>query len=563
MALPNAPIAARRPRLSVRGDRRLRISFGWLAAGILVAFLGGGFVVLLLSTDAALGLPAIIDDPYIRGVVLFTLEQSCLSTLLSVGLAVPLALALHRARFYGRGAVLRLFLLPQALPVLVGALAIVAIWGRNGVASNLLVALGLPRLDIYGLSGILVAHVFFNLPLAARLLLSALDRVPAESFKLAGQLSLTPLAVFRLLEVPAIRAGLPGAASLVFMLCVTSFTIVLILGGGPAATTLEVAIYQALRYDFDPGRAIALSALQIGLTALVLWLATRLGGDLSASFGHGGAARRYDPPNRLRQTIDMTVLAVGFVFIASPFVAVVWRGLSADLLGLMAEPAVRSAILTSLAVSLTAACLSVVVSTVIILAMTALVAGRTASAQTDRAGGAGRLTLETIASLVLVVPPIVVGAGWFLALRQVTDVFAAAPYVVVATNAAMAVPFVVRIVAPALAAEAAATGRLAEGLGLVGLTRLRFLDWPAMRPPLALAFAFALALSLGDLGAIALYGNRDFTTLPYLLMQRMGSYRSHEAAGLALILGALCLGLMMLAERGLSARSRNSLRRSQ
>ena len=559
--------------MSVQRDRRLRIAFGWLAATLLVAFLGGGFLVLLLSTNAALRLPAIVADPYLRGVVLFTLEQAGLSTLFSVGLAVPLALALHRTQFYGRDAVLRLFLLPQALPVLVGALAIVAIWGRNGVASNVLVALGLPRLDIYGLPGILVAHVFFNLPLATRLLLAALDRVPAESFKLAGQLSLTPLAIFRLLEAPAIRAGLPGAASLVFMLCVTSFTIVLILGGGPAATTLEVAIYQALRYDFDPGRAIALSGLQIGLTALVLWFATRLGGDLSASFGHGGTAKRYDPPSRLRQTVDIAVLALGLVFTAAPFVAVIWRGLSADLLGLISEPAVRRAIVTSLAVSLAAACLSVIAATAIILAMTTLGNNGPASAKQrqdkpennriSQAGGASRLTLETIASLVLVVPPIVVGAGWFLALRQVTDVFAAAPYVVVATNAAMAVPFVVRIVAPALAAEAAATARLADGLGLVGLTRLRFVDWPAMRPPLALAFAFALAISLGDLGAIALYGSRDFTTLPYLLMQRMGSYRSDDAAGLALILGVLCLGLMMLAERGLSARSRNSLRGSQ
>jgi thiamine transport system permease protein len=47
------------------------------------------------------------------------------------------------------------------------------------------------------------------------------------------------------------------------MLCATSFTLVLVLGGGPAATTLEVAIYQALRFDFDPNRAVLLSGIQI------------------------------------------------------------------------------------------------------------------------------------------------------------------------------------------------------------------------------------------------------------------------------------------------------------
>jgi thiamine transport system permease protein len=54
------------------------------------------------------------------------------------------------------------------------------------------------------------------------------------------------------------------------MLCATSFTLVLVLGGGPAATTLEVAIYQALRFDFDPGRAVLLSFIQVGLTLMVM-----------------------------------------------------------------------------------------------------------------------------------------------------------------------------------------------------------------------------------------------------------------------------------------------------
>lgn len=530
-------------------DRTLRIGLGFAAAAILIVFLGGAFVFLLAATGAAPDLPALFADRYIRGVVLFTLEQATLSTLLSLAGAVPLAVALHRARFPGRRAVLRLFLLPQALPVLVGALAIITIWGRNGVLSGAFAAIGLPRLDVYGLAGILIAHVFFNLPLAARLMVAALDRVPAESWKLAGQLSLTPLATFRLLEWPAIRASLPAAASLVFMLCVTSFTLVLVLGGGPGATTLEVAIYQALRYEFDPGRAIALSLLQIGLTAIILWLATRLGGDVAAGFGLGGRALRYDRPSRARAALDAAILSLGIAFVLSPFVAVLVRGLQADLVSLAVDPAVRRAALTSLVIALAAASLALVVSILVILALEAL---RSVPSGARHGQDMARKGLETAASLVLVVPPIVVGAGWFLALRQVTDVFAAAPYVVVATNAAMAVPFIVRIVGPALAAANQATGRLADSLGLAGLSRLRVVDWPAMRPALGLAFAFALAISLGDLGAIALFGNQDLVTLPYLLLQRMGSYRTSDAAGLALILGILCLGLMALAERGLA-----------
>jgi thiamine transport system permease protein len=58
-----------------------------------------------------------------------------------------------------------------------------------------------------------------------------------------------------------------------------------------------------------------------------------------------------------------------------------------------------------------------------------------------------------------------------------------------------------------------------------------------------------MALSLGDLGVIALFGSDAVQTLPYLLLARMGSYRTEDAAGLALLLGVVCLALMMLADR--------------
>jgi thiamine transport system permease protein len=86
------------------------------------------------------------------------------------------------------------------------------------------------------------------------------------------------------------------------------------------------------------------------------------------------------------------------------------------------------------------------------------------------------------------------------------------------------------------------------------MNRLRLIDWPSIRRPALTALAFAMALSLGDLGVIALFGSDAVQTLPYLLLARMGSYRTADAAGLALILGVVCLALMMLAERGRAAR---------
>ena len=107
-----------------------------------------------------------------------------------------------------------------------------------------------------------------------------------------------------------------------------------------------------------------------------------------------------------------------------------------------------------------------------------------------------------------------------------------------------------RVLTPAMDRAEAQRARLAAHLGIRGWAYWRLVLWPALRRPLGLALAFGLSLSLGDLGVVALFGSQDLITLPYLLLQRMGSYRTADAAGIALILAATCLTLMWLAERG-------------
>ncbi len=359
---------------------------------------------------------------------------------------MPLALALNRLRFPGRALLLRLFFLPQALPVLVGALGLVTVFGRNGIVADGFVALGLSRPSIYGMPGILIAHVFFNMPLVARLVLGGLAGVPAESWKLAGQLSLSRWATFRIVEAPVVRRALGPAAGLVFMLCVTSFTLVLVLGGGPGATTLEVAIYQALRYDFDPARALTLSLAQIALVALLLLPLLGQGSAADAGFGLVRPARRFDRPALWVRLCEGGLTLVAVAFLLAPLLAILWSGLQADLGRILADPAFQAALLRSLVIALLASLLGLALS--ICLGLAASTAGR-----------GGGLFLGLSGSLVLVVPPIVVGAGWFLTLRAFGDVARFAPTIVVLGNAILVVPYATRILAPEMAAVARRHGR--------------------------------------------------------------------------------------------------------
>ncbi|TWG97961.1 thiamine transport system permease protein [Mesorhizobium sp. J18] len=485
-------------------------------------------------------------DAYLLRVAQFTLWQALLSTLLSVVPAIFVARALARhPSFPGRAFILRLFALPLALPAVVVALGVLALYGRAGYFAGLLtLTFGERWQGIYGLSGILVAHVFFNLPLATRLFLGALESVPSGQWRLAAQLGMNARASFRFIEWPVLRSAIPGVAGLVFMLCATSFAIVLMLGGGPRATTLEVAIYQALRFDFDPARAVSLTLVQVLLTAAIVVFLGRLGASMTGDASLPLAPNRRIWRNGGETLANIVLVLLALAFVAGPMLAIVAGGLQADLVRLAGERSVRAAALTSLILSASAALLCVILSF-------ALVAGRRALElrRGNMPAGPAERFMDSGVAMVLVVPPVVIGAGWFILLQNAGDVFTFAPLMVVTVNAVMAMPFAVRAIRPAYDAASARHEKLCLSLGVTGWNRLRLVDWPSLRRPGATALAFAMALSFGDLGVIALFGSENVQTLPYLLLSRMSSYRTADAAGLALMLAILCLVLMMAAER--------------
>jgi thiamine transport system permease protein len=522
-----------------------RVFAGILALAAIALLICGAFAGLLVEGFRDLSGAVDAFDAYLGRIVRFTLWQAVLSTALSVIPAIFVARALSRhPAFPGRAIILRLFALPLALPAIVAALGILALLGRAGYLAAPLSALSAGTWPgIYGLSGILVAHVFFNLPLATRLFLEALDTLPADQWRLASQLGMGPAAFFRLIEWPAMRTAFPGIAGLVFMLCITSFTIVLTLGGGPAATTLEVAIYQALRFDFDPARAVTFTLLQIVLTVIVVLALTRLGANAAIDASLPVAQRKFVMIRPAEALFNAALIVVVLVFVAGPIAATVAAGLAADLLRLAGDPAVQQATATSIVLAVGSAILSVAIALSLAAARQGL-----ARRRGPRAGFLESLA-GTGAGFVLVVPPIVIGAGWFVLLRHTDFLFAAAPVMVATVNAVMAMPFAIRAIRPAYDAAGERNDRLCAQLGIAGWNRVRLIDWPVLRRPIATGFAFAMALSLGDLGVIALFGSDSVQTLPYLLLARLGSYRTDDAAGLALLLGLLCLALVFLADR--------------
>ncbi|NKB62608.1 MAG: thiamine/thiamine pyrophosphate ABC transporter, permease protein [Gammaproteobacteria bacterium] len=512
----------------------------------------GGFVGLIFESGSI----AIIDQlqkPYIRSVIQFTLWQAALSTSLSLLFAFPLARALHRRpHFFGRSILLRLTSISLIVPTMVAIIGIVGVHGRSGLVNDFLGVLGFPRQDyLYGLNGILIAHLFFNVPLVTRLFLNGLMEIPQHQWRLASHLGVTGFNLVSRVEWPVIRGLIPGAAGIVFLLCFTSFAIVLALGGGPQSTTLEVAIYQALRFDFNLSTAVSLSLIQIVLCVALGFVFFSSSNGVKLQSEHRPGFYRPDgdsidsassvPGLIVPRLLDIAVILIATLFLLSPFLAVVLKVLHGKGFAILAHSGFLKALETSVLIAFVAGTIATVFALVI--------AQMVATLRLNTRYQSVAVIPELVGMMALIMPPITLGTGLFLLFRSTTDISTLGPALVVGINVLFILPFALRILIPPVHQQKQRFDRLSQGLGMSGLNQWRWVFWPGLRKPLGYALAVTTTLSIGDMGVIALFGTDNLSTLPLLIYRLLGNYRLDQAAVVAVVLCLLCLIIFVIIER--------------
>ncbi len=512
---------------------------GLIALALIAALVGSAMIGLIVAGggDGSFG-----PWSYIGSVIRISVIQAALSTLASLLLGAAIALALaRRTRFFGRPVLIAALNVATVLPAIVTVFAIVAVFGRSGWLGDISRWFGFDYGSwVFGLEGVLLAHLLLNAPLAARVFLAALAAIAPEHWRLAAQLGMPPRAIFRFIDLPVLIRESAGIAALIFLACFTSFAIVLALGGGPAVSTLEVAIFEAIRFEGDFQRAALLAVLQIAISlALLAPLIFLFSRRAPEAMPTGLSALRPDIGATTTKLADRIILIGGGAFVIVPLAAIVVAGSSA--VATLAVPVVARALATSVAIGVPAGFLSVG------LALALATLGRHLRLQSSRRRTADLIGLTAL--LILVVSPLTLSAGLFAVLRSVVSPFAIAIPLIIIVNALMALPFTYRQIEPPLLLAAERYGRLADSLGVKGLPRLRLMDWPLLKSPLIVALTMAIALSLGDLGVAAFFGTGDLVTLPVLLFERLSAYRTAEAASISLLLSLLVLAMFLIAQR--------------
>jgi molybdate transport system permease protein len=239
----------------------------YLPAAVGALFVIVPLVGILLEIDWAHFIPLITSESS-RTALILSLKTSAASTVLCVLIGVPMALVLARGRFPGQSILRALVLLPLVLPPVVGGIALLYTFGRQGLLGHQLEVLGI-RIA-FSTTAVVLAQSFVSLPFLVVSLEGALRTAGNNYESVAATLGARPTTVLRRVTLPLVVPGLVSGAVLAFARSLGEFGATLTFAGSLQGVTRTLPLEIYLQRETDPHAAIALSLLLIVVAAAVV-----------------------------------------------------------------------------------------------------------------------------------------------------------------------------------------------------------------------------------------------------------------------------------------------------
>jgi len=193
-----------------------------------------------------------------------------LGTAITVPAAFGYAYALTRTRMPLRGLFKTIALVPILVPSLLPGLALVYLFGNQGLIKGLLLGHG-----IYGPIGIVMAEAFTTFPHALLIILAALALADARLYEAAVALRASPARIFWTVTLPGARYGLISATFVVFTTVITDFGAPKVIGGQYNVLATDVYKQVIGQQNFQMGAVVSVILLIPAILAFVVDRAVR------------------------------------------------------------------------------------------------------------------------------------------------------------------------------------------------------------------------------------------------------------------------------------------------
>ena len=249
-----------------RGGLALGLSTLWLSVIVLVPLAA---VTVKAVSQSPSNFWHAVTNPLALRALATTLVASLLSAAVGAVMGTLIAWVLVRDEFPGKRFINALIDLPFALPTIVAALTLLALYGPDS-------PFGIHLAFTRGV--VLVALLFVTLPFVVRSVQPVLLELDHEVEEAAASLGASNSVIFRRVVLPALRPAILSGAALAFARAVGEIgSLLLITAKVPIAS---IVIYADVESD-APQAAASLSLVLIALALIVLVLIRRLGGRLA------------------------------------------------------------------------------------------------------------------------------------------------------------------------------------------------------------------------------------------------------------------------------------------
>ena len=206
-----------------------------------------------------------------------SLQTSLTSAAACVLLGVPLALVLARSDARPTGLLRALVLIPLVLPPVVGGIALLYTFGRQGLLGRQLEVLGVQI--AFSTTAVVLAQTFVALPFLVLSLEGALRTAGTRYEEAAASLGARPARVLTRVTLPLVLPALASGTVLSFARALGEFGATITFAGSLQGTTRTLPLEIYLSRESDTETALALALLLILVAALLMaastWAARR------------------------------------------------------------------------------------------------------------------------------------------------------------------------------------------------------------------------------------------------------------------------------------------------
>lgn len=237
-------------------------------AAVAVVFLTLPLIALLVRAPWS-SLPGDLTAPGVLTALRLSLTCSVGALCLSLVFGVPLAWLLARVSFPGRNVVRALVLLPMVLPPVVGGVALLLAFGRQGLAGQWLDSLFGVTLPFSTL-GAMLAETFVAMPFLVITVEAGIRAMDRRYEDAAATLGAGRWRTFRLVTLPLIAPALAAGSALSWARALGEFGATITFAGNLPGTTqtMPLAVYLAMQNN--AGAAITLSLVMLAISLAVL-----------------------------------------------------------------------------------------------------------------------------------------------------------------------------------------------------------------------------------------------------------------------------------------------------